>query len=235
MNRLNWTLVLVPLALLGLLACQGAAFGDDMDMPLAPLPSGVTAAAYAPPVPAAPAVPTAPSVTVTTPCGACDEGCGCGCDRHWIVGIEALWLAPIGNQRLAGFQTTDHDPLVTDTCIQEEMTFTPRITFGWQGECWGVQAQYFHFAKMTRSTATASSAPATAVATGPSRLPPSVASNSIWKSRGCSATAKPSSSLPAASATASSTSWPRCRSCSRTRAVTSTVGRCPSSISTAWA
>ncbi len=143
MNRLNWTLVLVPLALLGLLACQGAAFGDDMDMPLAPLPSGVTAAAYAPPVPAAPAVPTAPSVTVTTPCGACDEGCGCGCDRHWIVGIEALWLAPIGNQRLAGFQTTDHDPLVTDTCIQEEMTFTPRITFGWQGECWGVQAQYF--------------------------------------------------------------------------------------------
>ena len=109
MNRLNWTLVLVPLALVGLLACQGAAFGDDMDLPLAPLPSGVTAAAYAPPVPAAPAVP---SVTVTTPGMGCDEGCGCGCgcDRHWIVGIEALWLRRSATSGAPGSKSTATTP-----------------------------------------------------------------------------------------------------------------------------
>ena len=106
--------------LLGLLACQSAAFGDD-GLPLAPLPSGVTAAAYAP------RSPRPPSVDVTTrlrsaPLPHSRHGrrqgrlrlgrFGCGCDRHWMVGIEALWLAPIGNQRVAGFQTTDHDPIV---------------------------------------------------------------------------------------------------------------------------
>jgi hypothetical protein len=142
MNRLNWTLALTLLALVGLLACQGAAFGDD-ELPLAPMPSDVTAAAYAPPVPTAPAVPTAPSVTVNTPCTACEPGCcGCGCDRHWVVDVEALWLAPIGNQSVAMFETNT-SAVVADTTIQEEMTFSPRISFGWQGDCWGFQVQYF--------------------------------------------------------------------------------------------
>ncbi len=145
MNRLNWTLVLVPLALVGLLACQGAAFGDDMDLPLAPLPSGVTAAAYAPPVPAAPAVPTAPSVTVTTPCGwpamraaaavaATVTGSWASRPSGWRRSATSGWPAS---------KSTDHDAIVADTCIQEEMTFTPRITFGWQGECWGVAGAVF--------------------------------------------------------------------------------------------
>ena len=108
MNRMNWALVLVPLAVLGLMACQNAAFGQDSDLPLAPMPAGFEVA-LAPPVATAPAVP---SVTATVPGAACEEGCGCGCgcccDRHWIVSVEGLWLAPIGNQRTATY-TIDGD------------------------------------------------------------------------------------------------------------------------------
>ncbi len=142
MNRMNWALVLVPLAVLGLMACQNAAFGQDSDLPLAPMPAGFEVA-LAPPVATAPAVP---SVTATVPGAACEEGCGCGCgcccDRHWIVSVEGLWLAPIGNQRTATY-TIDGDTYSAAAEAETTLSMSPRVTVGWQGECWGVQARYW--------------------------------------------------------------------------------------------
>jgi hypothetical protein len=142
MNRLNWALVLVPLAVLGLLVCQNAAFGQDADLPLAPMPGGFEVA-LAPPVATAPAVP---SVTATVPGAACEEGCGCGCcccDRHWIVDVEGMWLAPIGNQRTATYRVDSGETYSAATGTDATLTMSPRVTLGWQGECWGVQARYW--------------------------------------------------------------------------------------------
>ena len=66
---------------LGLMVCQNAAFGQDADLPLAPMPAGFEVA-LAPPVATAPAVP---SVTATVPGAACEEGCGSAADAAAIV------------------------------------------------------------------------------------------------------------------------------------------------------
>ena len=158
MNRLNWAFVLVPLAILGLMVCQNAAFGQDADLPVAPMPAGFDVA-LAPPVATAPAVP---SVTATVPGAACEEGCGCGCgcccDRHWIVSVEGMWLAPIGNQRTAIFTIGSGEPYSAATGTDATLSMSPRVTLGWQGECWGVQARYW---QMEQTDGSGSSAPRT--------------------------------------------------------------------------
>ncbi len=143
MNRLNWTLVFVSLAAVGLLVCQSAAFAQEADLPVAPMPSSVTPVAFSL------AASTTPVVTPAAPCMTCGEGCGCGCgcgcDRHWYAGVEALWLDPVGAQKI----TLSGDDHVFSSTEDSRMIISPRITLGWQGDCWGIEARYWQMGQDT--------------------------------------------------------------------------------------
>jgi hypothetical protein len=76
-------------------------------------------------------------------------------NRNWIVDIDAVWLAPIQHQNLGAVGLGYLDPASTahnviidpslefDTRNNSDFTLSPRITFGIQGECWGVLARYW--------------------------------------------------------------------------------------------
>ncbi len=99
-------------------------------------------------------VSAAAAPAVDIPCGT--EGCDAACDpqsccgRHLIVGAEAVWLAPLNNQRLASFDIINLDTDATtshcgsENVCKDGMVASPRITLGLQNDCgWGVQVRYW--------------------------------------------------------------------------------------------
>jgi hypothetical protein len=69
-------------------------------------------------------------------------------DGHWVAAAEAVWLGPrIKNQSLlseAG--TTGADPVSMQTggsSTVDHFYITPRVSLGYQWDCWGVQARYW--------------------------------------------------------------------------------------------
>ncbi len=87
----------------------------------------------------------APAVQVN-----CCQGCGCGsneccCDGHWILGIEAVMLSPQFQRRaFADYEVSDEE-IYGDYRggVTSGLFITPRITLGYQGECWGVDVRYW--------------------------------------------------------------------------------------------
>ncbi len=84
---------------------------------------------------------TAPAATCDSE-SSCEGSCSC---RHWFVETEAVWLAPIQSQHFGGVAFID-DQGVTDgfsTRNAGSFTLSPRITWGTQGECWGLLGRYW--------------------------------------------------------------------------------------------
>ncbi len=76
-------------------------------------------------------------------CGSC--GCDSGCCAHWILGIETVWLSPqLQRHAVADYAIADTE-LVGEYRggVPSGLFMTPRITLGYQGECWGVQTRYW--------------------------------------------------------------------------------------------
>ena len=135
MNRSQWLLLFGALAALGQLICQNAAQGEDVADPLA-----ATAPSY---LFAATAAPARNEADVA--CDAASDGT-CAC-RHFIVNAEAVWLAPLNNQRVAEVGIVDGAgntlSYYSADAAQQGLSISPRITLGLQGECWGVQTRYW--------------------------------------------------------------------------------------------
>ena len=77
-------------------------------------------------------------------CAGCDQ-----CyDLHWTVGVDALWLSPVGNQRTAEYQLRNPNQTIIEgfsasAANSADMAVSPRVTLGLQGECWGIEARYW--------------------------------------------------------------------------------------------
>jgi hypothetical protein len=73
-------------------------------------------------------------------CGACDPCCG-----HWILGIESVWLSPQLQRHAFAEYEIENDVSYGEIHGGEPsgLFMTPRITVGYQGECWGIQARYW--------------------------------------------------------------------------------------------
>ena len=134
MNRSHWCLVFGVVAAASLLLCQSQALADDLlDASYTPVATAGTSAGAAH--------------------GACCqetcipwEGCGC-CGNHFYGSAEALFLAPIGSQRDACYEIDNARGRVlghydTDCVDNGGLIATPRITLGYQGECWGCEVRY---------------------------------------------------------------------------------------------
>jgi len=81
-------------------------------------------------------------------CGSCSNACGC--DPHWIVGVEAVWLSPQQQTgpvaRYTIEESTGQRYTVVDDLRGPEVSglfITPRISLGYQGDCWGIQTRYW--------------------------------------------------------------------------------------------
>ena len=74
------------------------------------------------------------------------------------MGVEGLFLAPIGNQRLAILPSAPASRYSAATDNSATLSMSPRVTLGWQGECWGVQARYW---EMEQTDGSGTSAPRT--------------------------------------------------------------------------
>ena len=141
MNRSHWCLVFGVVAAASLLLCQSQALADDLlDASYTPVATAGTSAGAAH--------------------GACCqetcipwEGCGC-CGNHFYGSAEALFLAPIGSQRDACYEIDNARGRVlghydTDCVDNGGLIATPRITLGYQGECWGCEVRYWRMQEPT--------------------------------------------------------------------------------------
>jgi hypothetical protein len=134
-----------------------ASDGDDVwscvepvswaDVKVAPspsAPSSTTCEAPAPPVAAGVEAPPAPSCCSAA--GACEaKSCVCG---HLIVSAEAVWLAPLIDQRCDYVRLDDAEGDVLNQTSaaasnSDGFIITPRLTLGFQGAEWGLQARYW--------------------------------------------------------------------------------------------
>ena len=74
------------------------------------------------------------------------EGC-CSCGGHFYASAEAVFFATVGNRNFASYTVDpDHITIVhydTDGVANDGLVATPRITLGYQGECWGVHVRYW--------------------------------------------------------------------------------------------
>lgn len=91
----------------------------------------------------------APSVEVNCgqECGTCQSDPGCA---HWILGIETVWLSPQEQIRPdANYRIIDRTTVLNnyDGGVVSGLFITPRITLGYQGECWGVQTRYWRMSE----------------------------------------------------------------------------------------
>jgi hypothetical protein len=137
MRQFYWSKLLWTAAVLGSLSCQNVTrAAESTDSSTVSLVSSELAPA--------PSAPQAASATC------CESACDCCCpSRQWIIGVEALWIAPQlhgtgvscfniedrGNAVLGGVSSSDAD--------LNGFYITPRLTLGVQGECWGIQARYW--------------------------------------------------------------------------------------------
>ena len=84
-----------------------------------------------------------------TSCATCDGmgNCECCCEGHWLVGVDALFLSPTNNNHaLNSFQFLNADMSVAQQWNADgghDFIATPRVTIGYQGECWGVEMRYW--------------------------------------------------------------------------------------------
>jgi len=79
-------------------------------------------------------------------CSGYSECGACGFGGSWIVEAEGVALAPRQRQNFGTCEFIDTDGSVIEShSTQNDASFTPspRLTLGWQGECWGVQARYW--------------------------------------------------------------------------------------------
>lgn len=86
----------------------------------------------------------------------CGQGCGacsndCGCCPHWILGIETVWLSPQLQRRAFAEYEIENEVSYGEFHggVPSGLFITPRITLGYQGECWGIQTRYW---RMNEST-----------------------------------------------------------------------------------
>jgi hypothetical protein len=139
MNRLHWCFVFGAVAAASLL-CQSAARADDLlDASYTPVVSGGTSAQG-----------TCPQNT----CVPWEEG---GCCGHLYASAEALFLAPVGNQQCVSYDVSGprgNSLGYFDTgCVENGgLIATPRITLGYQGECWGFDVRYWRMQEPTEVT-----------------------------------------------------------------------------------
>ncbi len=81
-------------------------------------------------------------------------GCSSVCDpdsfccRHIVATAEAVWLAPLNNQRVGTYEILDRgDRPISQysaaSATSDGLVATPRIMLGIQGECWGAQLRYW--------------------------------------------------------------------------------------------
>ena len=139
MSRSKWSPLIASLAALGLLLCYNVACGESLAS--APTPDTNATTVSAPTV-----------VAEKAPC-CVEQSCnGEMCiDRHWIVDVSAVWLAPIQSQHFAtaGIATLDRNGQLdtvlegVQTTTDDDFTVSPRIALGVQGDCWGLVIRYW--------------------------------------------------------------------------------------------
>jgi hypothetical protein len=147
MSRSKWSPVIASLSAVGLLFCVNMARGDALAS--APLPDGYANTVSAP-------ATTAPekSACLQDKTACCvEQSCnGEMCiNRHWIVDVSGVWLAPIQSQSFGVAGLGRFDPngnLATlvegvGTTTDDDFTLSPRIALGVQGECWGLVMRYW--------------------------------------------------------------------------------------------
>jgi hypothetical protein len=140
MSRSKWSVLSGLLATLSLLACQAALAGDELILTSPSLDAGNNL-----PVRGAAFVTEATALAQQQPQQPCVDDCCCP-HRNWIVDIEAVWMAPIQSQTFGGVGMEDGNGRLTESAsarTNEDFVLSPRITLGYQGECWGVQARYW--------------------------------------------------------------------------------------------
>jgi hypothetical protein len=93
--------------------------------------------------------PAAPE-SVKSASAACEPSLGSCCPcRNWIVGVEAIWFRPDQHGTgLSCYNIVDGSGTLIEGASNADANLdgfyiTPRLTLGFQGECWGVQARYW--------------------------------------------------------------------------------------------
>jgi hypothetical protein len=142
MSRSKWSPVIASLAVLGLVLCHNIARGDALAS--APLPDTTANTVSS----------SSPAVVPEKGCCSVEQECnGAMCiNRHWIIDVSGVWLAPIQSQNfgVAGVGTLDTNLNIgtvlegVTTTTDDAFTLSPRIAVGVQGECWGLVARYWH-------------------------------------------------------------------------------------------
>jgi hypothetical protein len=99
----------------------------------------------APPVPApSMQVNCGPACGPSGPtCGTCaKDSCSCA---HWILGVEAVWLSPQQHNLYSSYNISDGVDVRNyyKDAVPSGLFITPRISLGFQGECWGAQIRYW--------------------------------------------------------------------------------------------
>jgi hypothetical protein len=97
----------------------------------------------------------APKNGCALPQPGCEPACGtcapvCSVCPHWIVGVEAVWLSPQYNTSYASYAIEDARDTVVNYykgSLAGGLFITPRLTLGYQGDCWGVQIRYWRMSE----------------------------------------------------------------------------------------
>ena len=81
-------------------------------------------------------------------CNGCKgRGCCNGCfGGFWVVEAEGVFLIPTQRQNFGSVEFIDaNGSVIQSFCSRngDDFVLTPRLTLGWQGECWGLQARYW--------------------------------------------------------------------------------------------
>jgi hypothetical protein len=148
MSRSKWSPMVASLVALGLLLCGNIARGDELAS--APSPDAIVSTA------------SAPTAAPEKAAGSVQQACNAGCveqscngemciNRHWIIDVSAVWLAPIQSQHfgVAGLGTLLPNTQIGEiregvaTTTDDDFTISPRIALGVQGECWGFLVRYW--------------------------------------------------------------------------------------------
>jgi hypothetical protein len=145
MSCFKWSPVIASLVAVGLAFCGNIARGDDLASAPSPDASMVSSSNTAVPDKAA-CLTEKPACCVEQSCNG--EMC---INRHWIIDVSGVWLAPIQSQHFAaaGLGTLDTNAnlaTITEgvaTTTDDSFTLTPRIALGVQGDCWGLVVRYW--------------------------------------------------------------------------------------------
>jgi hypothetical protein len=172
MSRSHWSVLFSASAVFTLAMLPSLGHAEDPALANVPTSLPATTAVASTATATADAAAPLPSVDCQAACGGCQTACAtsqpacnaacqaampnccpsncCRPCHMWFVDVEAAFLAPIQNTKQATFGVDNiasptGGPLQysADDSKVDDFAMTPRLTFGLQGESWGIQARYW--------------------------------------------------------------------------------------------